>query len=154
MKMSEESSITRSSCNGVTKSLQTAFECESIVRRIVSEQAETGVLFNERRANRYISWIAGKKEQLYNQIRPLLQLEVIRTHNVPVNKPFKENGDYSASALGWFGSRVNDVSGQFSRVRFEEPDIGSRKKLQSQLIRLGWKPRHFTEKGSPKLTYD
>jgi len=138
----------------IEKSLQTAFKNECIVRRIISEQAERGVIFNVRRANRYISYIESKKSELYGRIRPFLQLEVIQPYTVPVNKPFKKDGTYSAVAQGWYGDDVNCVGGVFTRVRFEEPDIGSRKKLQSQLLRLGWKPRHFTEKGSPKLTYD
>ena len=73
---------------------------------------------------------------------------------MPVNKPFKKDGTYSAAASGWYGDDVGNVAGQFTRVRFDEPNLGSRQKLQSQLLRLGWKPRHFTEKGNPKLSYD
>lgn len=136
------------------KSLQTSYNNECQVRRIISEQTTNGVQFNLRRANRYIRYIESKKEQLYKQIRPLLQLEVIQHGSVPVNKPFKKDGTYSAAASGWYGDEVGNVGGCFTRIRFEEPDLGSRQKLQSQLLRLGWKPRHFTEKGNPKLTYD
>ena len=138
----------------IVKSLQTSFENESIVRRILSEQSESGIQFNLRRANRYVSYIERKKSQLYDRIRPLLQLEVIQHGNVPVNKPFKKDGTYSAAASGWYGDDVGIVWGVFTRVRFEEPNLGSRQKLQSQLLRLGWKPRYFTEKGNPKLTHE
>ena len=146
MKMSKEYPI--------QKSLQTSFKNESQVRRIISDQTSTGVYFNLRRANRYIRYIEQKQEQLYGRIRPLLQLEVVQHGTVPVKKPFKKDGSYSAAAYGWYGDDVGIVAGQFTRVRFEEPNLGSRQKLQSQLLRLGWKPLHFTEKGNPKLTYD
>jgi len=139
---------------GLVKSLQTAFKNESQVRRIISEQTTTGVYFNKRRANRYLRYIEQKQEQLYGRIRPLLQLEVVQHGSVPVNKPFKKDGTYSNAAQGWMQDDVGTVAGCFTRVKFLEPDLGSRTKLQSQLLRLGWKPRHFTEKGNPKLTYD
>lgn len=138
----------------IQRSLQTAFENESIVRRILSEQTETGVRFNTRRANRYLAYIERQKQKLYSKIRPMLELEVIQPYTVPVSKPFLKNGSYSATAQRWYGDDVDCVSGAFTRVKFQEPDLGSRKKLQSQLLRLGWKPRHFTEKGNPKLTVD
>ena len=136
------------------KSLQEAYNNECKVRRIISDQTSNGVYFNKRRADRYIRYIEHRQEQLYDSIRPLLQLEVIQPYSVPVNKPFKKDGSYSATAQGWYGDDVGLIAGQFTRVRFDEPNLGSRKKLQSQLLRLGWKPRHFTEKGNPKLTVD
>ena len=136
------------------RSLQTAFENESIVRRIVSEQTENGVQFDVKRTNRYLAYIERKKLQLYKQIRPMLQLEVIQPYGVPVNKPFLKDGSYSVTAQKWYGDAVDVVWGTFTRVEFREPDLGSRQKLQSQLLRLGWQPRHFTEKGNPKLTVD
>lgn len=136
------------------KSLQTAFENESIVLRIMAEQETNGVQFNERRAKRYISYITRKKEQLYNTIRPLLHMEVIQPYGVPVNRPFKKDGTYSDQVLKWFPDCDGYVCGQFTRVEFREPDIGSRQKLQQQLLQLGWRPLHFTAKGNPKLTVD
>jgi len=138
----------------LNKSLQTAYNNECKVRRIISEQTHNGVQFNLRRANRYILYIERKKEQLYQSIRPFLKLEVVRPYPKPVDKPFTKTGAYSVIAQRWYGLDVEDVWGKFSRVRFIEPDIGSRKKLQSQLLGLGWKPRAFTEKGAPKLTVD
>lgn len=136
------------------KSLQEAFKNESQVRRIISDQTESGIQFNYRRGNKYVLHIERKQAQLYKRIRPLLQLEVVQPYTVPVNRPFKKDGSYSAMASGWFGDEVGIIGGQFSRVRFDEPDLGSRQKLQSQLLKLGWKPRYFTEKGNPKLTHN
>jgi len=87
MKMSEDLSI--------TKSLQTAYNCEAQIRSIISEQTTAGIRFNLRRANRYIQYITNKKEQLYDRIRPLLQLEVVQPYPKPVNKPFKKDGSHA-----------------------------------------------------------
>ena len=92
-------------------------------------------------------------EDLYTSIRPYLVLEVNCPYKTPVNKPFLKNGDYHNSVCAWYDEQERElVSGPFSRVEFEEPDLGSRQKLIKQLIRHGWKPTVFTEKGSPKLT--
>ena len=92
-------------------------------------------------------------EDLYTSIRPYLVLEVNCPYKTPVNKPFLKNGDYHNSVCAWYDEQERElVSGPFSRVEFEEPDLGSRQKLIKQLIRHGWKPTIFTEKGSPKLT--
>lgn len=138
----------------IEKDIQTAFENEMQVRKIISEQARNGVLFDERKARAYIEELEQRKQELFQRIRPLLQLEVIRPYDKYVDKVFTLSGVYSAITQRWFGDDVENVWGQFSRVIFEEPDLGSRQKLQSQLLRLGWKPRAFTDKGSPKLTVD
>lgn len=138
----------------IEKDIQTAFENEMQVRKIISEQARNGVLFDERKARAYIEELEQRKQELFQKIRPLLQLEVIRPYDKHVDKVFTLSGTYSAISQRWFGDDVGNVWGQFSRVIFEEPDLGSRQKLQSQLLRLGWKPRAFTDKGSPKLTVD
>ena len=91
---------------------------------------------------------------MFKRIRPFLQLEVVQYGSVPVRKPFKKDGSYSIAAQRWYGDDVGIVAGQFTRVEFNEPDLGSRKKVHTQLLRLGWKPRMFTEKGSPKLTHE
>lgn len=70
-----------------------------------------------------------------------------------VAKPWKKNGDLVVRVTDWFGDDSTLVGGPFSKVKFSEPDLGSRQKLIKQLIRHGWQPTIFNEKsGSPKLT--
>lgn len=92
-------------------------------------------------------------EDLYTKIRPYLVVEVEQPYTVPVNKPFLKNGEYSKIVCDWFDEEDRKlVGGPFSRIRFVEPDLGSRHKLVKQLIRHGWQPTIFTDKGAPKLT--
>ena len=128
--------------------------CESNVRRIVTQQEINGVSFNKRQASWYIHVLQERKQQLYRSIRPCLRMEVKQYGSVPVNKPFKKDGTYSAGVLSWYRDQgdISEVSGMFTRVIFSEPDLGSRQKLTAQLLRLGWKPRSFTDKGNPQLT--
>lgn len=135
-------------------SYQQAFECESKVAQIITQQTINGVNFDKEKAEYYIDVLADRKGDLYKGIRPHLQLEVFRHYNVPISKPFLKTGAYSGGVLKWYSNDVPDIAGPFSRCEFREPDLGSRIKLITQLLRLGWKPAAFTQKGSPKLSVE
>lgn len=136
------------------KGLQQAFACEQHVARIIAQQETNGVLFNEQKARFYIHVLEERKRKLYLRIRPYLEMEVVRPYDKEVQKPFKKDGTHSAIVERWFDGDTANVSGPFSRVTFVEPNLGSRVKLIAQLLRLGWRPANFTEKGNPKLTVD
>ena len=131
-------------------------ELEHHIQRIITKQEQTGFLFNSSRARFYIHVLRERQVELYLKIRPLLSLEVDKPYTVPVNKPFLASGGKSAAVYSWYPLQedVDKVSGPFSRVEFREPDLGKRLKLVNQLLKLGWKPLSFTEKGSPQLKVD
>jgi hypothetical protein len=135
-------------------SIQRAFECESLVRQITTQQTINGVNFDEEKARGYISELEARKEDLYQRIRPNLQLEVVRKYGVPISKPFNKDGSYNHSVGKWYSDIIPSIGGGFSRVEFCEPNLGSRNKLIRQLLRVGWKPRNFTIKGNPQLTVE
>lgn len=137
-----------------------AFWCESHVARIIAQQQTNGVLFDERLARENIEILGRTRDELFATVRPILTLEVERYGASHVGKPFKKDGSYSAQVTNWYGDNPPDIGGMFSRVEFREPDLSSRKRLITQLLRLGWEPSAYTprtEKGggcSPKLTVD
>lgn len=139
-----------------TKCINNALFIEHNVSRIIGEQEEYGVLFNVSKAKRCIKVLERRQSRLYDKIRPALSLEVVRPYAGPVNAPFKRDGSYTAIVGKWFdgSASINQVGGPFSRVDFVEPDLGKRGRLQDQLLRLGWRPRAWTPKGSPKITVD
>ena len=137
------------------QSIENALFIEHNVQRIITQQKINGVYFNSSRARFYIYVLKEKQLRLYQSIRPLLSLEVEQPYGVPVRKPFKADGSYSSQVAKWYDTEnIPDIGGQFTRVQFVEPDLGKRNKLIAQLLRQGWNPRSFTEKGSPKLTVD
>lgn len=142
------------------KGINAAFSMESHVARIISSQEIRGVCFNVNLAKQHLVTLEGIKQRLYDNIRPVLSLEVEQPYGVPVNKPWLKDGSYSAMVEKWYGEESDIVWGQFTRVEFVEPNLGSRAKLIAQLLRLGWSPEHYTEpsdtypEGSPKLTYE
>ncbi len=136
--------------------IDNALYIENHVQRIITQQEKDGVRFNIERAKFYIFALQEKQERLYRQIRPHLSIEVRVPYGVPLRLPFKKDGSYSAAMLKWYSDHegMADVSGPFTRVTFGEPDLSKRSKLIAQLLRLGWKPAHFTEKGYPQLTFE
>lgn len=131
-----------------------SIKLEHQVAKIITQQEINGVQFDINKAQGYIKELEERKEDLYRKIRPFLKKEVVIPYKVEVKKPFKKDGTHPLSVINWFGENIPDIGGPFSRVDFEEPSISKRQKLSAQLLRLGWKPRHFTEKGSPKITVD
>lgn len=80
-------------------------------------------------------------------------MEVVIPYKVEVKKPFKTDGDHCDAVLKWYDEDERKlVGGPFTRIEFSEPDLGSRQKLVKQLLKHGWKPTIFTEKGFPKVT--
>ncbi len=76
--------------------------------------------------------------------------EVIRRGKT-VNSPFKSDGGVALRAIKYLGDNLKYLSGPFSGVDFQEPQISKRQKIIKQLKRLRWSPISYTEKGSPKL---
>ena len=137
------------------KSIHNALFIEHNVQRIITAQEENGVQFDTRRARKFVSYLSKKQDQLYSQIRPHLSLQLEVPYNGPVNKPYLKSGAYNSSVTKWYGDEeIPSIGGPFTRIEWVEPDLGKRAKLTTQLMRLGWKPSAFTEKGNPKLTPD
>lgn len=130
-----------------------ALELETEVAKIIHQQELNGVGFDLPLAHKHVATLQEKGDKLYEEIRPYLDLEIEQPYKTPVNKPFLKNGGYTKSVCDWYNEEDRLlVSGPFSRIEFVEPDLGSRKRLVKQLIRHGWKPVIFTDKGFPKLT--
>lgn len=128
---------------------------EHHVQRIITQQEKNGVFFKKAQAAFSIHSLRERQTRLYHQIRPHLELIVASPYNKPISKPYLKSGEHSLSVKKWYhNQKIPDIGGQFTRVEFVEPDIGRRVKLLSQLLRLGWEPAHYTEKGNPKLTHD
>lgn len=136
------------------KGINAALKVESHVARIIYNQESRGVKIDVRRAKWRIFLLEEIKIRLYKNIRPMLRMEVEQPFSVPIKKPWLKCGDYSIGVTKWYKEGADIVWGSFSRVEFVDPDLGSRKKLIEQLLRLGWNPKSFTDKGSPRLVVD
>jgi len=136
-----------------------ALALERDVAIICQAQEEHGIYFDLDKAYRLIDELETLKEERYNEIREFLNFEIIKEETKIllenswnyVKKIKLKNGNYVESVL----SRYSDPSivvGPFSRIRIDEPSISKRQSIVQQLLKLGWKPKEFTEKGFPQLT--
>lgn len=136
-----------------------ALAIERDVAIIIQEQEENGVFFDVGKAVFLIADLERLKEEKYDLIRPHLNYEVIneesinnKTNEYNYVKTVKhKNGNINKAVL----SRYDDpdiVGGPFSRISIEEPSISKRGLIIKQLLKYGWKPTLFTDKGYPKLT--
>jgi hypothetical protein len=139
-----------------------AIRIEHDIARIISQQEHNGWEFDVDLAYQHLEYLESEREILYDRIRPLLAKEVRKIG--PVSRPFKMDGTLAAITGKYCDSDPScavlrdTVGGPFTRIAFDEPDLGSRKKLMAQLSRLGWRPDEYTNpskthpKGQPRLT--
>jgi hypothetical protein len=137
------------------KSTINALYVEHHVQRIITQQEQAGVQFNKTRALFYVHSLKERQSELYRKIRTYLSLELSVPYDRPVSRPYLKSGSLSSQVTQWYKEGdIPSIAGPFTRVEFVEPDLGKRQKLVAQLLRLGWKPTAYTEKGNPKLTVE
>ena len=135
-----------------------SLELERDIAILMVEQEEYGVYFDEGKARYYITLLERMKEEQYIIIRPYLTYDIIIKETKDkeggynyVKKIFLKNGNFTTTILNWFDD-PSMVMGQFTRISFDEPSMSKRGLIIKQLLKLGWKPKVFTDKGFPKLT--
>ena len=128
-----------------------AIPLEHRVQEIITQQEINGFEFNSQRARFYVHALGEKCSILYNLVKPILKAKVIQP-GTEVSKPFIRTGDVSKRAKDYLGEQIEYLAGPFTPVAFEIPRLSQRKQIQQILLRLGWKPIHFTKNGSPQMT--
>ena len=132
---------------------QLSIDIEHRVAEIITQQEINGVQFDMEKAVALVERIENERASLYTQIRPFLSMEY-ETVGEPLRRIFKKDGTYHKGVADWVAQNPSQcVLGPFTRLVWNEPDINSRNKLIKQLLRMGWEPCTFTDKGNPKLTY-
>lgn len=140
---------------------ESALKLETEVAILIKEQEEYGVYFDHGKAVYYLFILEKLKKEKYKAVRPFLNYEIIiretklkgdKENNYNYVKKIRLlNGNYAAAVINWYDD-PSIVSGPFSRIEIEEPSISKRGLIINQLLKFGWKPKEFTEKGFPKLT--
>lgn len=131
-------------------SWELAGKIEHSVARIITQQEINGWKFDKPKAESHILWLENERQRLYDSIRGDLSFDrYIGTGEV--SKPFRKDGTLSERVRKYWNEEAERVSGPYTPVWYEEPDLGSRQKLQVHLERLGWRPIYYTDKGNPKI---
>lgn len=150
-----------------------ALELELEAAYLIREQEIFGLGFDIGKAKYLVSDLGRLKGERYKDVRPYLNFTVKCLESVFKGKnPIKiipDYGEYKIEEGGLnFVSKIRNADGElvasvinhgdknvvapFSRVSIEEPTISSRKEIIKQLLKQGWKPKQFTEKGTPQMT--
>ena len=146
---------------------------EHMSAKIITEQKLNGCYFNKEKAEEYVETL----EDLIENLTATLLANVPpkpKKKGVEIKEPFKKTGDLKKVVTDWFsvlnvGVSLNpykmrniidpEISGPFSRVEWEELNLGSDKQLKEWLYTQGWEPdewnfskTEFDENGDPVRT--
>lgn len=126
--------------------LEQTFRLEHKVWRIIEDQADYGWLFDLPLAFKLSQELSERISQLENTLIPLLPKRVVRPSEA-VCKAFKANGEITTNATKWLGTTTQDnLMGDFSKVIFEDMNLGSDTQVKDYLLSKGWKPTEWNYK--------
>ncbi len=113
--------------------------------RVIAEQARYGWLFNKKKAEKLVRILTLRMDKIDKKLRPQLPVTV-KQFGVTILEPFKMDGN----PKHWVKEWGVEVDGAYTRVVFEEMNLGSDSQLKTYLLSLGWKPTlwNFRKKDS------
>lgn len=150
---------------------------EHAISAIMYKQAHAGWWFDMDKANMLVGQMEQQIAQLTAECR-----DIVESKCVPGGEckdPFRKDGSPAALAMRCLGEDAaawvaawaaekklarkekrppvmpcTKVAGPFSQVTFAEYDLDSRQQVIALLMKHGWVPTEYTEKGAPKFTED
>ena len=147
-----------------------ALEQEHKSARIMYQQQVNGCYFKKEEATEFVEVLQGivddKDEAVLKYAVP-----APKQKGTSINKPFKKDGNYTKATCDWY-DHLNycetpdvyledmfsepQVEGPFSRVEWNELNLGSDVQLKKWLLSIGWKPdewnwskKEFDSEGQP-----
>jgi DNA polymerase I-like protein with 3'-5' exonuclease and polymerase domains len=132
---------------------------EKRFRYILSEQEQTGWLFDIEKAKRYVTKLSDDIAELEVIIMAEVPLQVVR-NAVPVTKLKKKDGDFTAYLTRWYDNLtyvqflLSDVEGEFCRVSFEPINLDSQSQVKDYLLSIGWVPTEWNYKKNSKGKFE
>lgn len=128
-----------------------AYEIESHVAEVIAQQQINGWKFDVEKAEWAENFLTDEMSNIYDEVRPNLRKILSKPYNTPMNKPFLKSGEYSTHCKKWYEdeNELERVSGPFTRINWDEPNLGSDKQVKELLIELGWQPTEWNYKKKP-----
>ena len=109
-----------------------SIELEHEVAKIIEQQVSNGFLLDQEKAHLLLSRLQQRIDEVQTRVRETFTpLKIEETFTPKVNN----------KARGY----VKGVP--FTKVKYQEFNLGSRQQIGERLINLGWKPKKFTDKG-------
>lgn len=135
---------------------QTAIALEHQVARLVGWQERCGWKFDVDTAKQFVKTMTDKIVEADEKLSVLISPKIVKKgeRKTPIT-PFTAAGKPSATAQKWCddnGYEFDIIGGPFYPVEVQYPDLGSRQQMIELLMKYGWKPTEYTEKGAPRFT--
>ena len=109
-----------------------SIELEHEVAKIIEQQVSNGFLLDQEKAHLLLARLQQRVDEVQTRVREtFVPLKIETTFTPKVNN----------KARGY----VKGVP--FTKVKYQEFNLGSRQQIGERLINLGWKPNKFTDKG-------
>ena len=109
-----------------------SIELEHRVARIIEQQVSNGFLLDQEKAHLLLARLKQRTDEVQTRVwETFVPLKIETTFTPKVNN----------KARGY----VKGVP--FTKVKYQEFNLGSRQQIGERLIGLGWKPNKFTDKG-------
>lgn len=122
---------------------------EHDVQREIVKQMKNGWLVDERKTHTLLGDLHERQRQVTEQVHE--RFAPLPTFIKEIVPKLKKDGTFSKVGLKLFGDSWTTVGGVFSRVDFDEFNLGSRQQIGRYLQYFGWKPKVFTETGRPQV---
>ena len=107
---------------------------EHDIRSIITKQENNGFYLDQQKANNLYAMLEDKAEQLEKEVHKTFP-------------PLKIEEEFIPKVNNKSRGYVKGVP--FTKVSYQEFNLASRKQIAERLMKLGWKPNKFTDKGSP-----
>ena len=118
---------------------------EHEVQHIINKQEKRGFNFDIQKAHLLLADLMQRsnaiKEEITNKWLPIPKMDK------EVTIRYTKDGRLSKVGLNGISNALHTVRGDFSRIKYVPFNLSSRQQISDRLIRLGWKPTKFTEKG-------
>ena len=131
--------------NKMTPWSLSSIRLEHQVRAIIDQQQINGFPVHEDQ----VSILLAKFQDIQHNLTEEVQQEfypLCKQGNTMALKTTK-SGEFNRQQLQWYKDDTSIVSGDFTKVTFEEFNLASRKQIGNHLQHHGWKPKEFTETG-------
>jgi len=128
---------------------QESIDLEHDVQRIVSKQIDKGWLLDQEKAFVLLAQLKEKKNEYEDEVHKTFK--PLPTFVKEVQPKVKKDNTLSVVGLKFLGDQWTDVCGDFSRIDWEQFNLGSRQQIGRYLQYFGWVPDKdkYTETGKP-----
>lgn len=116
---------------------------------LMEDSADRGWQFDLQLGYKLVDELDQKVKEIEGKLIPVLPKRVIQLTKTEsgATKCFKADGSYTKSTEDWFkDSTLENVLGDFCRVKFEPFNIGSSDQVKTYLLSYGWFPKEWNYK--------